>query len=162
MKIKFFTFIVAITLIVGNFNCIAASKRWKDMPVADIAIGSITLGVDESYVRRIYGNPNNISYTSDSRRAGPINTKTFTYGTTFFIVFDADSNTVWEVKSTGNNGLKTPVGFTVGMNLSDVSDYYGKGRGDENHLAYSANWHNIMFTGNSNGKITEIRIYATP
>ncbi len=125
----------------------------------------VALRTTESYVRSIYGEPDEISYDSNRLRAGPINRKTFRYGSTFFVVFNIDhrpeDGSVWEVKSTGNNGLKTPVGFTVGMNLSDVRKYYGQGRGDENHLAYNANWHNIMFTA-KNGKITEIRIYPTP
>jgi len=61
-----------------------------------------------------------------------------------------------------NTCTKTPVGFTVGMNLSDVREYYGQGRGDDNHLAYTADrWYNIMFTA-KNRKITEIRNYPTP
>lgn len=161
MNIKFFALIVAVIFLVGSVIC-SAAPRWKEIPVADMAVGGITLGADESYVRSIYGEPTDISYESNRRRAGPINTKTFTYGKTFIIVFNTESHKVWEVKSTGNNGLKTPAGFTVGMNLSDVLDHYGSGRGDENHLAYTANrWYNIMFTA-QNGKITEIHVYPTP
>ena len=163
MKIKFFALIATVTFLVGIVTCNAA-PRLKEIPVADIAIGGISLGATENYVRSIYGEPDEISYDNNSRRAGPINRKTFRYGTSFFVVFDTDnnSNAVWEVKSTGNNGLKTPVGFTVGMNISEVRKYYGQGHSYENHLAYKANWwHNIVFTA-KNGKITEIHIYITP
>ena len=168
MKFKIFILVISITFMVATNMCNAArnSRQPYEIPVADIAIGGINLGTTESYVRSIYGEPDEISYDSNRLRAGSINRKTFRYGSTFFVVFNIDhhpkESTVWEVKSTGNNGLKTPVGFTVGMNLSDVRKYYGQGRGDENHLAYNANWwHNIMFTA-KNGKITEIRIYTTP
>ena len=150
MKIKSFIFFLSFLAITITSN---ASAQQANISRADIAIGGINLGTTESYVRSIYGEPDEISYDSDRRRAGPINRKTFRYGSTFFVVFNIDHH---------NNGLKTPVGFTVGMNLSDVRKYYGQGRGDENHLAYNANWwHNIMFTA-KNGKITEIRIYTTP
>ena len=156
MKVKILIFVLSLLLV-----SVTAYANRNSISRADIAIGGISLGATENYVRSIYGEPDKISYDSNSRRAGPINRKTFRYGTSFFVVFDTDNNAVWEVKSTGNNGLKTPVGFTVGMNLSEVRKYYGQGRGDENHLAYNANWHNIMFTA-KNGKITEIRIYPTP
>ena len=160
MKIKFVTLSVILTFMLVTSLCNASASISR----ADIAIGGITIGATESYVREIYGEPDEISYESNERRAGPINRKTFRYGNSFFVVFNTDnnSNKVWEVKSTGNNSLKTPVGFTVGMNLSEVREYYGQGRGDDNHLAYTADWwYNIMFTG-KNGKITEIRIYPTP
>lgn len=161
MKIKFFALIATVTFLVGIVTCNAA-PRLKEIPVADIAIGGITIGADESYVRSIYGEPTDISYESNRCRAGPIHTKTFTYEKTFIIVFDTENHKVFEVKSTGNNGLKTPAGFTVGMKLSDVLEHYGFGRGDENYLAYNANWwYNIGFTA-KNGKITEIHIYLTP
>lgn len=163
MKIKSFIFFLSLFVLSLLLVSVTAHANRNSISRADIAIGGISLGATENYVRSIYGEPDEISYDNNSRRAGPINRKTFRYGTSFFVVFDTDnnSNAVWEVKSTGNNGLKTPVGFTVGMNLSDVRKYYGQGRGDENHLAYNANWHNIMFTA-KNGKITEIRIYPTP
>ena len=137
--------------------CNAAPGRYDEIPRADVAIGGIALGADESYVRKVYGNPN------DRRRAGPIKTKTFIYGTTFIIVFNAENNKVWEVKSTGNNGLKTPSGFAVGMKLADVYNRYGSGRTGDNSVFYTSNWWlNIMFKSDKNGKITEIYIYPTP
>lgn len=152
--------IVAVTVLITSI-CNASANISR----TDIAIGGITIGATESYVREIYGEPDEISYESNRLRAGPINRKIFRYGTSFFVVFNTDnnSNTVWEVKSNGNNGLKTPVGFTVGMNLSDVHEYYGQGRrGNGSQLAYNADWwYNIMFTA-KNGKITEIWIYPTP
>ena len=158
-------FVVVVTgLIMLAFAVCSASPRYDNISKTDIAIGGITLGATESYVREIYGEPDEIYYESNERRAGPINRKTFRYGTSFFVVFDTDNNnnSVWEVKSTGNNGIKTPAGFTVGMNLSDVREYYGQGRGDDNRLSYSADWwYNIVFTA-KNGKITEIWIYPTP
>lgn len=159
MKIKAFIFIILLSLLVITITS-NANPQQANISRADIAIGGINLGAEEIYVRNIYGEPNKTSY----KEKGPFGrTKIFQYGDSFFVTFS--NNNGWhvlDVKSTGNNGLKTPVGFTVGMNLSDVRDYYGKGRGDENHLAYTANqWCNIMFTA-KNGKITEIHIYITP
>lgn len=72
------------------------------MPAADIEIGGIALGATESYVRRIHGEPDEISYESNRRRTGPINQRILRYENSFFIVFDADdnSNAAWEAKST--------------------------------------------------------------
>ena len=163
MKIKFVTLVVSLALVLATFCCSAAPGRYDEIPKADIAIGGITLGTDESYVRKVYGNPDKITHTDDRRRAGPIKTKTFTYGTTFIIVFNEENNKVWEVKSTGNNGLKTPSGFTVGMKLADVYNHYGPGYDGDNSLGYSSNWWmRIKFKGDKSGKITEIHIYAIP
>lgn len=154
---------VAVLIMFSVAICSAAPGRYDEIPKADIAIGGITLGAEESYVRKVYGNPDKITHTDDRRRPGPIKTKTFTYGKTFIIVFNEETNKVWELKSIGNNGLKTPAGFTVGMKLSDVYNRYGPGRTGDNSLFYTSNWWlNIMFKGDKNGKITEIHIYPTP
>ena len=153
---------VAVLIMFAVAVCSATPGRYDEIPKADIAIGGIALGADESYVKRIYGEPNEVSY----KETGVFGrTKIFQYGNSFFVTFSNNKKEwhVLEVKSTGNNGLKTPSGFAVGMKLSDVYNRYGPGRTGDNSVFYTSNWWlNIMFKGDKNGKITEIYIYPTP
>ena len=161
MKEKFVA-VVAGLIMFAVAVCDAAPGRYDEIPKADVAIGGITLGADESYVKRIYGEPNEVSY-KETRVFG--RTKIFQYGNSFFVTFSINKKEwhVLEVKSTGNNGLKTPAGFTVGMKLSDVYNRYGPRVTGDNSVIYTSNWWlNIMFKGDKNGKITEIHIYPTP
>lgn len=49
------------------------------------------------------------------------------------------------------------------MKFSAVYNRYGLGRNGDNFVFYTSNWWlNIMFKGDKNGKITEIRIYSAP
>ena len=64
-------------------------------------------------MRSVYGEPDEITY-EPWQRAQPHNQKTFRYGDSFFIVFDADDGRAWRITTTGNNGLATPAGFAVG------------------------------------------------
>lgn len=66
------------------------------------------------------------------------------------------------MKTTGNNGLKTPAGFTVGMNIADVIRLYGAGRNDDDSVGYGADWWKNIAFKHKDGKITEICIYPTP
>lgn len=157
-----FVAVVAGLIMFAVAVCSAAPGRYEEIPKADIAIGGITLGAAESYVKRIYGEPNEVSY----KETGVFGrTKVFQYGNSFFVTFSNNKKEwhVLEVKSTGNNGLKTPGGFTVGMKLADVYNHYGPGYDGDNSLGYSSNWWlQIKFKGDKSGKITEIHIYAIP
>lgn len=166
MKIKYVTLVVLLAFVLATICCSAAPGRYEEIPRADIAIGGITIGATENYVKSIYGEPNDISFQKSGYMG--YRTKTYRYGNSFFIMFwqGNTGGTTWivaDVKSTGNNGLKTPGGFAVGMKLSDVYNRYGPGRTSDNSLFYTSNWWlNIMFKSDKNGKITEIHIYSTP
>ena len=140
-----------------------AYKPSKEIPESDIAIGGITLGAQASYVRSIYGEPDNISEVKTGR-GSPL-TVCFRYGDSFYVYLEQHSGQVVKVESTGNNGLETPAGFAVGMKISDVARYYGNaGRSGEGgkFRAYTANWwKNLAFRANDEGVITSISIYGT-
>ena len=166
MKTKIFILCLTFALMIGAVTCIAARRGFEDdIPAADIAIGGIELGASESYVKRIYGEPDDISFQEHGFMG--YRTKTYRYGNSFFIMFwqGNKGGTKWrvvDVKTTANNGLKTPRGFTVGMSRAALLDYYGAGSGDETYSRYHAIWYlNIMFRFEA-GKISEIHIYPTP
>ena len=46
-------------------TCMAAGPRDGEIPEADMALGGITLGASESYVRGIYGEPVAVYYDSN-------------------------------------------------------------------------------------------------
>ena len=66
------------------------------------------------------------------------------------------------MKTTGNNALKTPAGFTVGMDIADVTRRYDAGRQGDDFVAYSADWWKNIAFKHKDGNITEICIYPTP
>lgn len=127
----------------------------------EIAIGGITLTSTEEYVQSIYGVPDNVEY-NDNAVWG--NTHTARYGNSFFITY-SNTGGVISVKTTANNGLKTPAGFTVGQSIYSVTEYYSSSalRKGKNFYAYNGSWEqNIMFKYNGKKKISEISIYWTP
>ena len=158
-KILFLTVVMALLLIQ---ICCAAPVR--DVPREDIAIGGIYFGATENYVRSIYGNPDKVSY-----RAGnypePKDLIVWRYGETFEIIFDSEDDKVYKVKSTGKNGLKTPVDFCVGNNIFSVQKYYdGRCSFSKNNGKYYLRIHSnggiyMMFTATPDAEIKEISLY---
>ena len=141
-------------------TCMAAGPSDGEIPEADMALGGITLGASESYVRSIYGEPADVSYDSNG---GDGRFKICQYGSSLFVKIAQGS--VIEVKSTANNGLKTPQGFTVGMPLSKVEKYYGnKGYASTENgkktRRYQANWYKfIAYQADKKGNIESIHLY---
>lgn len=84
------------------------------------ALGGIRPGNNMIAVKRIYGMPNHreTSYNTD----GDI-LKVWIYGDSFYIYFYRD--TVVLLKTTANNGIKTPAGFTVGTRKETIYNAYG-------------------------------------
>ena len=85
------------------------------------ALGGIRPGAKMEAVKRIYGMPEQreLSY---SRMDGDY-IEVWTYGGSFEIHFIGDA--VVFMKSTANNGIKTPAGFTVGSNINAIRNYLG-------------------------------------
>ena len=100
-------------LIAASF-AVCSAGRPTEIPIREIAIGGIDTLASEEYVRSVYGEPDEITY-EPWQRAQPHNQKTFRYGDSFFIVFDADDGRAWRITTTGNNGLATPAGFANGV-----------------------------------------------
>lgn len=132
----------------------------------EVAIGGITLGSTEEYVRSVYGAPDEVTYSKDSVFGEK---HTARYGNSFFITY-GKTNHVIKVETTANNGLKTPSGISVGQAVSAVTDYYPKsslreGKVKNGNRAYFCNgsWTtNMSFEYNNKKKITSISIYVTP
>ena len=128
-----------------------------------ICLSSHTMGASASYVRSIYGAPDSITDIRKGR--GTAYLTLFRYGDSFFVYLNQHSGRVAKVESTGNNGLKTPAGFAVGMKISDVARHYkdaGRSADGGKFYAYTAKWWKILaFQANDEGIITSISIYGT-
>ena len=165
MRRFFKGFILAIlVLLIMMPTRMEAGPKGGEIPAKDMAIGGITFGASEDYVKSIYGEPSDISYDSNGVWG---KTKTYQYGSSFFIKFGQTGNVI-ELKSTANNGLKTPQGFTVGIPLSEVASYYenkgstGKKDGKK-YCVYQADWYKYMkYVADKKGKIASIHLYMSP
>ncbi len=150
-----------LTLVMASV-CLAYTPP-KEIPESDIAIGGITLGASVDYVRSIYGAPDSITDINNGKGSEPLTL--FRYGDSFFVYLNQHSGRVAKVESTGNNGLKTPAGFAVGMKISDVARHYkdaGRSADGGKFYAYTAKWWKILaFQANDEGIITSISIYGT-
>ncbi len=131
---------------------------------AEAAIGGVVVGSSEDYVRGIYGEPDKIEYLGDT----PFGyAKRWKYGKTFTVSFSGGGY-VFDVTTTGNNGLKTPAGFTVGSDIADLIDYFGQ----TSVYQTEKDFHRVykLFYGDScgmniqthKGKITKISCYENP
>jgi len=164
---KFFSFVV-FAVFMATSICFAGPET-GDIPKEELALGGITLGATEDYVKKIYGNPTNVTYDyGDFENA---HRKTFDYGGTFKITFSNDK--VLEAETTANNGIKTPSGFSVGSRVSDVMNYYNRvgtpgsngavGGRSTDMIRYDHKWYmNLVFHTNSNGQVTKIKILSMP
>lgn len=159
LSVILFSFMMFLTVSSISF---AQGPIPNPIPQSDLAIGGITTGVSESYVKKIYGEPNDITYDSDGYRDGSV--KKFNYGNSFFISFSKYG--AFQIESTANNGLKTPAGFTVGDPISKVKQYYGSGHyqeitGDEPGVRCNFNWYKyITFWTDRKGKIKRITVMS--
>lgn len=139
----------------------ASAHRMVYVGNGEIAIGGVMLTSTEDYVQSIYGTPDNFSYSNNAVWG---NMHTAQYGKSFFVTYDIDGKVV-EVKTTANNGLKTPSGFTVGQDISLVTNYFSPAalrKGDHSYACNGSWEQNMMFKYNRKNKISEISIYWTP
>ena len=143
------------------FSVTAFAAFPNEINEGDIALGGIQIGATEDYVKRIYGVPNDTSYDSNGVWG---NVKIYNYGNSFFVSFS--NGKVIEAKTTANNGITAPPGFTVGMPISRVENYYGANKGfakkKGEYCRYNAKWLNISYEADHSGKINLIRIYQNP
>ncbi len=118
------------------------------------AIGGITIGSNENYIKSIYGEPNNIF-----KREG--NAQSWFYGDSFII--DFVDGKVSSIISSGANGLSTPDGISVGMTKKSLKTKYGNPNHSENYKKRSIQTYEIdenikMIFVIKNKTISEIRI----
>lgn len=156
---KIFTFFLSAVF------CFAVTLSAFAIPVyvgdGEIAIGGITLTSTEDYVQSIYGSPDSVRYENNAVWGY---THIVRYGSSFYITY-SDRGGVISAKTTANNGLKTPSGFTVGQSIDAVTNYFPAAalRKGSNMYACNGSWRqNMMFKYNHKKKISEISIYWTP
>ena len=156
MKTKMIMLAAAIFLLIAQV-CFAAPT--KSVPKEDLTIGGISFGSSEEYVISVYGEPDSVSYYH-GKFYEPQHLKTLHYGTTFTIDIDEDDHNVYKIKSTGDNGLKTPLGFTVGSDISAVKDHYkNRCRVFKDGVRILSDGLYMLFGIDRDGIITEISIY---
>ncbi len=156
-----FLWMVAAFMLIQMTVCQAGGS----IPREDVALGGIPLNATEEYVRSVYGAPDDISYKTDGAFG---KTRKFVYGTSFFVTFN-NRDKVIDVMSNGNNGLKTPPGFAVGMPMSEVKAHYGsvgydnQGKDGIWFIRYSSEWGvYIKYTADEDEMIKEIHAYIQP
>ena len=90
----------------------------------EIALGGISPGSTPAYVTSVYGDPTRSYYGYDGMGNY---TLTYDYNNTFKVRFwQGDGGWfAYQVKTTANNGIKTPAGVRVGMPASVLSNVYG-------------------------------------
>ena len=117
LALRLFTAMTMVaSLIVISGTCLATTE----LAPSAAALGGIRPGAKTVAVQRIYGMPNNRedACTGDGERL-----EVWTYGDSFAIYFMGD--TVVLLKTTANNGVKTPAGFSVGSNINAIYNLYG-------------------------------------
>ena len=90
---------------------------------SDIALGGIMVGTTRAQVEAIYGAPTERTEPKMSALLDAM-TDTYTYGTSFKVVFVADQ--VMYLNTSAHNGIATPAGVTVGDPKDKVMRTYGK------------------------------------
>lgn len=118
---------LAILFSVIIFSNCFAMFGYGEIPKSEVALGGLQVGATEDRVRSIYGEPDDVEY--DGIPMGgihPVPIKTLKYGKGFEITLieRQGSYTLLYLNVTANNGIKTPAGFTVGSNFSDVKKHY--------------------------------------
>ena len=89
----------------------------------EIALGGIMVGTPRSEVEAIYGAPTERTEPKMSAALDAM-MDTYTYGTSFKVVFVADQ--VMYLNTSAHNGIATPAGVTVGDPKDKVMHTYGK------------------------------------
>ena len=151
---KYFMPIMAFLLLTLMSTAVCFAGVSED----EIGIGGITFHSSADYVKSVYGEPDNIATTYDHPLWGG-RIDEYLYGDSFRITLQ--NGRVIRVDSTANNGLATPAGIKVGMDISSVMDVYGTGRYIASQNAYYYRSINdeylaIKFVVDSNGTVKAI------
>ncbi|MBQ9572940.1 MAG: hypothetical protein IJR22_06070 [Acidaminococcaceae bacterium] len=117
-KKKIANAVMVLVLTAGFSSCEAR------IPLEDMVIGGVGVGTHINYVKQVYGEPSAVKQHKAEVDSDIRNPMEYSYGKTFTLY--ADGSIVYSVSSTGNNGLKTSKGITVGMPYSNVVKAYGK------------------------------------
>ena len=145
MKKNFSVLLIAVFL---SVSMVCSAQISQD----EVALGGIKFGSKREYVESVYGQPT----TRINRDGGVL----YDYNGTFQIFFASGKYMYW-MKTTANNGIGTPSGVKVGMDVS-VLERYGEIYHKEldNGVIYYYYWAPSRITldfGVVDGKIVSIR-----
>ena len=150
---------IAIIFFVAQFNFCSAQ-----MPESEMSLGGLTFGSSFDYMEKIYGEPNYF-YTGGVKKSGA-----FLYGDSIILHYNAELDRIETIMIDSNNGWKTPAGLSVGMNILDAENFYGKpdymtvGKNNSAYCYFHTNKNNvhdfgfIILFSNYDGKISELNI----
>ena len=152
MQLKIFSILIFILIL--NISICSAKVFNADQA----AIGGISVGSSTEYIKGIYGEPTKIRLDESSQAT---ESQTWYYGDTFHI--DFVNGTAACITTSGNNGLTTPDGITVGMKKRKMTSKYGRPENTDkygNRAIYTyqaANGVTMVFV-TRDGIISEIRV----
>lgn len=132
------------------------------IPSSEIALGGVVPGMTQERVKEIYGEPTKAERFYPKKHAESYDrsyTDIWTYGSSFVIYFiPYNGGSVELIITSANNGIKTPPGFGVGSNVSDVIAYYGKPflKTSDSIWYKTAEGYDLVFMY-AKGKVSEIR-----
>lgn len=110
---------ILLTMFVYMLSISSTCMATVEMAPSAAALGGIRPGAKMAAVKRIYGMPN---HREDGYAPEGDKLEIWTYGDSFTIYFMKD--TVVLLKTTANNGIKTPAGFTVGSSKNAIYNSY--------------------------------------
>ena len=103
------------------YGSVTAAAR---VPDSAIAMGGISIGSTEDYLRSTYGSPKSMSRTWYAPRKQYV--REYNYGDSFFLSVLEKSGTVFRMQSLKkHNNIRTAGGITIGSALQDVLRVYG-------------------------------------
>ena len=111
--------------VLGLFFAVNFSRCEARIPIEDAALGGIVIGNHIDYVKQIYGEPKEVKREGERDNNGVPRFASYSYGPTFS-VHTIDGPLVSTIVTTGNNGIKTSKGISVGMPFSSAVKVYGK------------------------------------
>ena len=123
MRLKFLLLLFCILCL--NISICSAARVFN---ADQAAIGGISIGSSTEYIKGIYGEPNSIHVDEDSKDT---DSQTWYYGDTFLI--DFINGIASCVVTSGNNGLATPAGVSVGMKKKEMTSKYGSPKTTEKY-----------------------------
>ena len=118
---------IAVLLVIMSEVCMAANET-RFIPKSEVALGGIQLGATTEHVKSVYGEPTRIRIDKRPVYGDAVRTHenviVWEYGSTLTFKFEPRNEKVYYIETTGNNGIKTPSGFSVGDKLVDVCKYF--------------------------------------
>lgn len=164
LKKFFVAMFLTVFALVSNNICNAK------MPRSEMYLGGFTVGSSYFDMVKVYGEP--------IKTGGAENNISAKYGSGVVIGYNNYNNKIQSITVTENNGWKTPRGFSVSSNISDVLDLYGNADYTESgsfkvaycyfgEMKYSKHYQRyipdfgfIFLVNKNSGKILQMGVYG--